>query len=87
LATELDAALREEFSNLEFDSDGKLGGIYSAHRAWYAGEENAMSRLLLSTSADSVSGEVSVGISVICDIPEKELATTHYTDRFGDALR
>jgi hypothetical protein len=87
LATEMDAALRKEFSNLEFDSDGKLGGIHSARRVWYAGEESAMSCLLLSTSADSMSGEVSVGISVICDIPEKELATTHYTDRFGDALR
>ncbi len=87
MATELDAALQEKFSDLEFDSDGELGGIRYAYRVWFVGKENEMSCLRLSTSADSVSGEVSVGICVTCDIPGKELASTHYTDRFGDDPR
>ncbi len=83
VAIEFDAVLSDEFSDFVSYNDGEIDGFNYTYRRWFVGSKGSMSCLTFSTSADSVSGELMVALSVICDVPGQELASTHYSDEFG----
>ena len=78
IATNLNSDLDAIFTGFISNYENKIGGFDTAYYKWFTGSQGTMSCLTLSTSTDSDTGELQIDLSVTCDIPGNEFATTIY---------